>query len=51
MLDQHGKLTDMGSWYLGGQETGNTPEGAANIISRFTGSSLVVILTALWCLL
>ena len=51
MLDQNGKLTDIGSWYLGGQETGNTPEGAANIINRFTGSSLVVIMTAFWCLL
>ncbi len=51
MLNQNGKLTDIGSWYLGGQETGNTPEGAASVIHVFAGSSLVVILTAFWCLL
>ena len=51
MLNQNGKLTDIGSWYLGGQETGNTPEGVANIIHRFAGSSLVVTLTAFWFLL
>jgi hypothetical protein len=27
MLDQDGKLTDIGSWYLGGGKTGNVPEG------------------------
>lgn len=26
MLDQNGKLTDMGSWYLGGPATGNVPD-------------------------
>ncbi|APA13134.1 hypothetical protein sscle_10g079040 [Sclerotinia sclerotiorum 1980 UF-70] len=26
MLDQRGRLTDIGSWYLGGKSTGNVPE-------------------------
>ena len=26
MLDQNGKLTDIGSWYLGGGPTGNVPD-------------------------
>ena len=28
-LTQDGKLTDIGSWYLGGSATGNIPQGAA----------------------
>lgn len=29
MLTQDGKLTDIGSWYLGGAVTGNVPKGGA----------------------
>lgn len=28
MLDQDGKLTDIGSWYLGGSSTGNVPKAS-----------------------
>jgi hypothetical protein len=28
MLDQKGRLTDIGSWYLGGAATNNIPSGS-----------------------
>jgi len=48
MLTQNGELTDIGSWYLGGGETGNIPKGAASRITMFTGSVLVVGMAVLW---
>jgi hypothetical protein len=30
MLDENGKLTDIGSWYLGGAATGNIPESSSD---------------------
>jgi hypothetical protein len=30
MLDQNGKLTDIGSWYMGGVATNNVPKGSGN---------------------
>ncbi|EPE28333.1 (Trans)glycosidase [Glarea lozoyensis ATCC 20868] len=40
MLDNKGRLTDIGSWYLGQAATGNVPKGAA---SRLTGSGGAVM--------
>jgi len=51
MLTQSGKLTDIGSWYLGGGETGNVPKGAASRTSMFTGSVLLVGMATLWRIL
>ncbi len=48
MLTQNGELTDIGSWYLGGGETGNIPKGAASSITLFTGSVLVIGMAVLW---
>jgi hypothetical protein len=56
MLTQDGKLTDIGSWYLGGAATGNVPssksaKGAAaqeTVESWFVGS--VALLAGLWML-
>jgi len=47
MLNQNGKLTDVGSWYLGGSATGATPKGAAG---RFTVPAgwLFLILSTCW---
>jgi hypothetical protein len=30
MLTQNGKLTDIGSWYMGGVSTNNIPKSAAS---------------------
>lgn len=51
MLTQGGKLTDIGSWYLGGGETGNVPKGAADRMKTFLGSGLLVSLATMWCVL
>ena len=48
MLTEKGKLTDIGSWYLGGVETNNVPKGAAGRSAAFSGSSLMVVLTTFW---
>lgn len=40
MLTQDGKLTDIGSWYLGGAATNNVPSGA--------GRECVRIRVSLW---
>lgn len=49
MLTQNGKLTDIGSWYLGGSATGNVPKGAAGKSVVFAGWSVLIALTGLWC--
>lgn len=51
MLTQNGKLTDIGSWYLGGSATGNVPTGAADRKTTFFASGLLVGFAALWCAL
>ena len=47
-LTQDGKLTDIGSWYLGGTATGKVPKGAAGRNTVFAGASLVVALISIW---
>lgn len=49
-LTQDGKLTNIGSWYLGGSETKNVPKGTAGRSAAFAGSSLLVLLAVFWCL-
>jgi len=51
MLTQDGKLTNIGSWYLGGSRTGNRAKGAAGRKVMFAGSTLLTILVGVWCLL
>ncbi|KAF2877869.1 glycosyl hydrolase catalytic core-domain-containing protein [Massariosphaeria phaeospora] len=49
MLTEQGKLTDIGSWYLGGAATNNAPkEGGAGRAARFSGWALVVIGMGMW---
>ena len=50
MLTQDGKLTDIGSWYLGGSETGHKPKGAAGRTAVFAGSTILILVTTLWCM-
>jgi hypothetical protein len=52
MLDENGKLTDIGSWYLGGAATGNVPEatGAASRL-QLAGFGLLSVFAAFWILL
>ena len=46
MLTQDGKLTDIGSFYLGGGKTGNVPKGEA--AGRKTASGLLLTLAVMW---
>ncbi|KAL8779863.1 MAG: hypothetical protein Q9213_006733 [Squamulea squamosa] len=48
MLTEKGKLTDLGSWYLGGAATGNIPHGAAGRNAIFTSSAILILLTSIW---
>lgn len=48
MLTQKGKLTDIGSWYLGGVGTGNKPKGAASQKAIFAGAGLLIGLVCFW---
>lgn len=50
-LTQDGKLTDIGSWYLGGTATGKVPHGAAGRTTISVGASLVVALVGIWSIL
>lgn len=49
MLTKSGKLTDIGSWYLGGVATGNKPSTAGRN-TVFAGAGLLVGLVSVWCL-
>ncbi|KAI4283588.1 MAG: hypothetical protein L6R38_002072 [Xanthoria sp. 2 TBL-2021] len=51
MLTEKGKLTDIGSWYLGGSATGNKPHGAAGRNTIFTGSTITILLASIWSLI
>ena len=50
-LTQKGKLTDIGSWYLGHGATGNRPKGSASTVAKFAGWSTVVAASIVWSLL
>ena len=45
MLDSKGRLTDIGSWYLGKAATGNIPSAAAKEVA-WTGAMLVAVIAA-----
>ena len=47
-LTQDGKLTNIGSWYLGGTATGKIPKGAAGRNTAFAGASVIIALMTLW---
>lgn len=46
MLTQDGKLTDIGSWYMGGAETNNVPKASGASMVGATPSALVLSLVA-----
>jgi len=51
MLTQDGKLTDIGSWYLGGSSTGNVPKGAKSDATRklpFQAWLVGIVLICIW---
>lgn len=51
MLDQKGRLTDIGSWYMGGVETNNIPKGAGGRIQTI-GLPVASVLALFWaCML
>jgi len=43
MLDQDGKLTDIGSWYLGGAATNNIPEASDGSSLRIGGAWALLV--------
>lgn len=47
MLTKNGKLTDIGSWYLGGVHTGNKPS-AAGRMAVCASSVGVAVLASFW---
>jgi len=49
-LTGKGKLTDIGSWYLGHGETGNVPHGSASAVAKFAGWGFVVAASVFWTL-
>ncbi|KAF2115439.1 glycosyl hydrolase catalytic core-domain-containing protein [Lophiotrema nucula] len=51
LLTQNGKLTDIGSWYLGGAAMHNVPKGDSVRMARFAGWSLVVLATGVYMVL
>jgi hypothetical protein len=52
MLTEQGKLTDIGSWYMGGVATNNIPKaGDAALMAKFAGWGLVVVATGVWSML
>jgi len=49
MLTQNGKLTDIGSWYLGGSATGAVPKGGtAGRFTVFAGWLLLIFSACFW---
>ena len=52
MLDAHGNLTDIGSWYLGGGRTGNVPTAGAAVGSVGSGRAAVMaaVVVGAWSL-
>lgn len=52
MLTEQGKLTDIGSWYLGGAATNNIPhKGAASQVAKLASWSLAVLATCVYMVL
>lgn len=52
MLTQEGKLTDVGSWYLGGVATNNVPKASnAVAIAKCVRWSWIVLASAVWMFL
>ena len=52
MLTEEGKLTDIGSWYLGGVATNNIPhKGAAVTVTGFTSWGLALLAACAYVLL
>jgi hypothetical protein len=49
MLNQDGKLTDIGSWYMGGVATNNIPKGAGGRIQT-GGVAIASALALFWVL-
>lgn len=47
-LTQKGELTDIGSWYLGGDATGNIPKGGAGQVAKFAGWTAVTVAACFW---
>lgn len=47
MLNQDGKLTDIGSWYMGGVATNVVPKGAGGRIQTI-GLPIATLLAAFW---
>lgn len=50
-LTSNGKLTDIGSWYLGGSVTGNKPSGAMAVKAHALFGGISVFLTALFLMI
>lgn len=50
MLTQDGKLTDIGSWYMGGFSTNNIPKGLGGRTETvgLMGASALALFWALW---
>ena len=48
MLNQQGKLTDIGLWYLGQTGKGAVPKGGAAQVAKFAGWAVVVVAAACW---
>lgn len=46
MLTSDGKLTDIGSWYLGGAATNNIPSSTSGVMGSFEGKSVGGLLGA-----
>lgn len=50
-LTSKGKLTDIGSWYLGGAATNNVPSAASGGVAMSLGSLACVVASLAWSLL
>jgi len=47
MLDSNGRLTDIGSWYLGGKATGNIPSSTSAAPRELASFGVVAAIAAL----
>jgi hypothetical protein len=51
MLDQNGKLTDIGSWYLGGAATNNIPSANDGSLRTVVGAWALFVVGVCFCVL
>ena len=51
MLDQKGKLTDIGSWYMGGVATNNIPKAGAADRMQTIGLPTAALMGLFWMLM